>query len=135
LVSPVTTGTAGLAGGTRHRLDDARQIGERQALFEDEAGSQIERRRAEHGDVVDRAVDRQATDIAAGKEQRRNDMPVGGHHQPARRYGHHRAVVALPEKVVAEMLGEQLLDQLCHGPAAAAMRHVDRPWRRSSGRT
>jgi hypothetical protein len=38
---------------------------------------------------------RQRSDIAAGKEQRRNHVPVGRHDQPARRHVEKRRVVAL----------------------------------------
>ena len=49
-------------------------------------GGQIEGPGAGHGHIVDGAVDRQAADVAAGEEQRRDHMPVGAHHQaPGRR--------------------------------------------------
>jgi catalase-peroxidase len=66
LVSPVTMGTP--ASRRRgHRFDDALQIGQRKAFFDDEAGRQVQRRGTRHGHVVDRAVHRQAADVAAGK--------------------------------------------------------------------
>jgi hypothetical protein len=60
-------GHAGLARGGGHRLDDALQVGQRQPFLEDEAGRQVQRHRAHHRHVVDRAVHREAADVAAGK--------------------------------------------------------------------
>ena len=58
--------------GTRlpHRAGDALQVRERQPLFEDERRGQIKRRRAADGEVVDRAMDRQLADVAAGEKER-----------------------------------------------------------------
>ena len=53
-----------------HRLEDASQILDRESLFENEAGGEIERTRAAHREVVDRAVDGEPSDVAAGKENR-----------------------------------------------------------------
>ena len=52
-------------------------------------------------------------------------MPVGAHDQPALLPGQKRLIVSLVQVFVVEMLGEQLLNQLGHGTAAAAVRHVD----------
>ena len=111
--------------GGGHRFDDAPQIGEREALLEHEGRREVERRRAAHRDVVDRAVHRQAADVAARKEQRRDDVAVGRHHEPARRHVDARAIVALAQPVVVERAQEQLVDELRHRAAAAAVRHVD----------
>ena len=54
----------------------------RQAFLEDEAGAQEQRPRAAHRQVVDRAVDRQRADVAAGEEQRPHDVGVGGEREP-----------------------------------------------------
>ena len=64
-VSPVTSCTPAAARPPLHRRDDAPQRLHRQPLFEDEARAQIERPRAAHRQVVDRAVDRQRADVAA----------------------------------------------------------------------
>ena len=83
LVSPVTIGTPASRAAARHAGNDAFQIGERKPLLQDEAGREVERPRARHGDVVDGAVHRERADVAAGKEQRRDHVPVGGHDQAA----------------------------------------------------
>jgi hypothetical protein len=125
LVSPVTTGTPAALAALRHRFDDPRQIAEWKTFLENETGGQVERPGAHNRNVVDRAVHRQATDVAAREEQRRDDMRIGGHHQPAQRHRQHGRVVALPEIGVAQPSGKQLLDQLRHRPPTATMRHVD----------
>jgi hypothetical protein len=104
LVSPVTTGTP--ASFAARAMDSTmREVGQRKAFFEDEAGGKIQRLRAHHGDVVDRAMHRQAADVAAGEEQRRDHVAVGGHHQaPASRRRQHGAVVALAQVFVVEVL-------------------------------
>ena len=125
LVSPVTTGTPACARGRGHRLDDALQVGQREAFLEDEAGRQVQRHRARHRHVVDGAVHRQAADVAAGKEQRRDDVAVGGHHQAPGRHAEGCLVVGLAQPFVVEGALEEFVDQLRHGAAAAAVRHVD----------
>ena len=73
---------AGRPRPRRHRRDDPPQVGDREALLEDEAGRQVQRPRAGHRQVVDRAVDGEVADVAAGEEQRRDDVGVGGERQP-----------------------------------------------------
>jgi hypothetical protein len=77
----------GLSGGSPHRRDNGLQIGQREAFFQDEGGRQIKRRCPHHGHVVDRTVHRQGADIAAGKDERRNNMRIASHHHPS---GWHR---------------------------------------------
>ena len=77
---------ARLPGSCCHGLDDASQVRQRQALLEDETCAQVERHRPAHGDIVDRAVHRQAAYIAPGEEKRRYHVGVGGHYHPARRH-------------------------------------------------
>jgi hypothetical protein len=74
LVSPVTTGTPASRAAPGHGFDDARQVGQRKAFFEDEAGGKVKRLGAHHRDVIDRAMHRKAADVAAGKEQRRDHV-------------------------------------------------------------
>src|ERR1700689_2579075 len=61
---------AGPLRGRLHRGDDLLQVGDGEALFEDEPGGQVERHRAGHRQVVHRAVDSKVADVAAGEEQR-----------------------------------------------------------------
>ena len=73
------------SSGVAHGRGDPDQVGDGEALLEDEARRQVQRRRAGHGQVVDRAVDGQVTDVAAGEEQRRHDVGVGGEREPGAR--------------------------------------------------
>ncbi len=93
---------AGLARGGGHRLDDALQVGQREAFLEDEARRQVQRPCARHGHVVDGAVHRQAADVAAGKEQRRDDVAVGGITRRPLGLRQQRLVVALAQPLVVE---------------------------------
>jgi hypothetical protein len=115
---------AGFVRGPGHGFDDAGQVGQREALLQDEAGGEVEGGGPHHRHVVDGAVHRQAADVAAGEEQGRDHVAVGGHHQLALAQGQAGAVVALGQVFVAQILGEQVGDELHHGPAAAAVAHV-----------
>ena len=88
---------AGLGGRGAHRLDDAAQIVDGQAFFEDERGGEIQRLRAAHGQIVDGAVDGEAADVAAGKEDRRDHEGVGGEGEARAADGEHGLVVELVE--------------------------------------
>ena len=73
---------------------------------------------------------REAADVAAGKEQRRDDVGVGGHHQAPRaahksRRWQYGAIVALTQEFVVEMAREQFIDQLRHGPPTGAMGQIN----------
>ena len=121
---------AGRARCMRHRFDDARQVGQRKAFFQNESGGEIKRCRTHHRDIVDRTVYRETADIATGEEQGRDNMAVSGHHEACRfavQHGswQHGAVVALTQVLVAQMAREQFRDQLHHGAAAGAMRQID----------
>ena len=72
----------GDGGRARHRVGDPPQVGDREALLEDEPGREVQRPRPAHREVVDGAVDREVADVAAGEEQRRDDVRVGGERQP-----------------------------------------------------
>ncbi len=116
---------AGLARRRAHALRDAVQIGQRKALFEDEAGGKMQRPRACHRQIVDRAMHRQRADVAAGKEQRRDDIAVGGHGEAPGGRVEHRLVVALRQQIVVERVAENFADELRHGAAAGAVGQID----------
>ena len=59
-----------LFGRLAHRVEHASQVLDGETFFENETGGEVERARAAHGEVVDRAVDGEAADVAAGKEDR-----------------------------------------------------------------
>jgi hypothetical protein len=106
-----------------------------QALLEDEAGRQVQRRGARHGHVVDRAVHRQAPMSPPGKNSGEITCPsvaITRRPLPAAAAG---AVVALAQVVVVEGAGEQLVDQLRAGAPPAPCVMSTRPCLKSMGRT
>ena len=82
LVSPVTSWTPAACRRRRMDASTALQGLHRQAFFQDERRAQIQRPRAAHRQVVDRAVDRQRADVAAGEEQWPDHIGIGGEGQP-----------------------------------------------------
>ena len=60
-------------GRVAHRASDEIELGEGQSLLEHHADRQVERTCACHGDVVDRAVDGEVSDVASGEEPRSHD--------------------------------------------------------------
>ena len=102
-------------GRGAHRGDHPPQRLQRKPLLQDEAGAETDRARPAHGEVVDGAVDRERPDVAAGEEERLNDVGVGGEGE---RPGEVEAgaVVAAVEARVAERQG----GSACRG---------DAPWR------
>ena len=115
----------GRGGRVPHGLGDPAQVGDREALLEDEPGRQVQRRGAGHGQVVDRAVDGQVADVAAGEEQRRDHVGVGGERQPGAVDPQLRGVLERLEQRVAEGVEEDRLDQGVRRLAAGAVRHRD----------
>jgi hypothetical protein len=115
---------AGRARRVAHALGNPLQIGERKALLDDEARREIERPRPGHGDVVDRAVHGERADIAAGEEQRRDDIAVGRHHHASGGNVEGRLVIAGGEPFIVEGGVKNLADQPRHGASAGAMRKL-----------
>ncbi len=109
----------------RHGLHNALEVGQWKPGFQDEAGGEMQRPGAGHRQIVHRAMHRQRTDVAAGKEQRRNHVAVGGQGDAAGRQVQAGLIVALVEPGIAERRREQFLDQLRHGPPAAAVAQLD----------
>jgi hypothetical protein len=66
-----------------HQGHDFHQVGDRKALFENEGGREEQGHRAAHRQVVDRAVDSQLADRAAGKDERLHDVGIGREGEPA----------------------------------------------------
>ena len=96
------------------------------ALLDDDRAGQIERHRAADGEIVDRAADRELADVAAGKDQRIDDEGVGGECQPvavARQCCEiePRLVVERGEQRIVEGRHEDVVDEILHRLAAAAM--------------
>ncbi len=102
------------------------QLGDGQPLLEDHAAGEVERARAAHGQVVDGAGHGELADVAAGEEQRGDNVGVGGHRQPVAVRGKFgkvdaRLVFEGGEHRVVEGAHEQVVDQVAHGLAAAAV--------------
>jgi hypothetical protein len=117
--------------GGAHRRGDPAEVGHRGALLQDERRRQVQRRRARHGQVVDRAVDRQIADRAAREEHRLDHERVGGERDPGVPGRHDRAVTQFVPTGFGGGAGravprqEQVLDQLAGHRAAAAVSHHD----------
>jgi len=121
-------GHSGLACRRRHGLNDAFQIGQRETFFQDETGRQVQRLGPRHRHIVDRAMHREAADVAAREEQRRNNMPISSHHQLARSgQRQQRPIVPLPQVLIVKSVRKQLIHQLRRRPPASPMRHVNMP--------
>jgi hypothetical protein len=110
----------GRCGGIAHRGDDAPQRLQGKPLLQDEAGAEKERAGAAHGEVVDRAVDRQCSDVAAGEEQRLDVKGVGGEGERPRHVQTGTVVTAV-EARVAKGRADQRVEEALHRAAAAAL--------------
>src|SRR6185437_7807212 len=125
---PRDDGDTSRRGGVPHGGREPDQVGDGEALLEDEPGRQVHRRGTGYGQVVDRAVDRQVADVPAGEEQRGHHERVGGqrdrgpitrlHRQP-------RGVLQRFQQRVPERLEEDRLDQRVGRLPARPMRHRD----------
>jgi hypothetical protein len=108
-----------------HRLDDAAQIVDGQALFEDERRRKIQRTSPAHGKVVDSPVDRDAANIAARKKDRRNNKRVGCKRDSSAVDGKHSLVVELVQRRIGERRQKNFIDQFRRKLAAAPMSKDD----------
>ena len=124
-VSPVTSVTPAASAASRIDCTTRREIVHRQAFLEDEADREMQRARAAHGEIVDRAVDGQLADVAAREKDRADDVGIGAEGEPRVADGKERAVVKRFEQVVAELRQDDVLHQLLAQLAAAAVREDD----------
>ena len=125
----------GIARRARHRLRDPAQQIDRHPLLDDDGAGQIERHSTADGEVVDRAADRELADVAAGKEQRVDDIGVGGEGEPVAARGQSGEIEAglvlqRRQGRVVEGAHKDVVDQILHRLAAAAMgerhlRHIE----------
>jgi hypothetical protein len=67
---------AGFKAGFGERIYNQFELLNGKTFFQDEGGGQETRVCSEHGDIIDRAANCQPTDIAARKEEGRNDMSI-----------------------------------------------------------
>ena len=107
--------------GPRHRGGDAAQVGDREALLDHEAGRERDRPRSRDGEVVDGAVDGEVADVAAGEEDRLDDVRVGRERDARAVQVEQRRVGQRREQRVVELLEEQALDE---GPRRLSARAV-----------
>jgi len=111
--------------GVAHGRCDPGEVGDGKAFLQDEAGRQVQRRGAGHGQVIDGAVDREVADVAARKEQRRDHVGIGGEGQPRSAEAQPGRVLELLEQRVAERVEEDRLDQRLGRLAPRSVRHRD----------
>ncbi len=100
------------------RLHDAAQVGDRETFLQDDAQREIERRRPRHGEVVDRAANGKPADVAAGEEERFDDVGVGGEDESIGGWRQQRRVVQRIQEGVRQLGCEDRLDQHPGGLAA-----------------
>jgi hypothetical protein len=112
--------------GLSHGIDNRRQLGQRKALFEDEAGAEETRLGSRDGKVVHCAVYRQFADGSAGKKERLHDERVGTHGQAASAQIEHRGVAQVFQLRIAKGGQKQMFHQFVAQLAAASVAHDDR---------
>ena len=103
-------------GGCRHGLDLAAQHGSLQPLFDDQGGGEGERGGAGDGQIVDRTVDRQFADGAAGKDERVHHEGIGSEGQATVAAGHERRVGERRQGRVVEGRQQRALRSACGWP-------------------
>ncbi|VXA84447.1 hypothetical protein AERO8C_170103 [Aeromonas veronii] len=122
----VAADDAGTALGklSGHRFDDTGEIGVGETLLDDKAGAQILGLGPHHGEIVDRAGDGQFADIAPLEEERRDGKAVGGEGDGAV-YRQQGGIFTAQQDLVAKVAKEELVDQLVHLDATAAVAKLD----------
>ena len=125
LVSPVTSCTPALCAASRMDSTTRRSSSAGQAFFQNECRRQIERARSTHGQIVHCAVDGQASDVAAGKEDRRDHERIGGESQAGTVDLQDRLIIELIQHGIGESRQEYFLDQLSAELAATAVAKHD----------
>ena len=114
-----------LLGCPSHGADDSLQINVREPFFEDIAGRQIERLRAGHAEVVDRAANGQFSYVTAAKKDGLDHIGIRGEGEPSILIGQHSSVIKQIEVGVGEIVFEQVADQFMGQAAASAMSKLD----------
>ncbi len=86
-----------------HRVGDARQHVDRCAFLDHEGRREVKRHRTGAGQIVDRAVNCERPDVAAGEEQGRHDEGIGAQGESATdRSRNDRGICQLVEQGVGE---------------------------------
>ena len=117
---------ASIACGERHRLRNPAQQIDRQPLLDNHRAGEIERHGTAGREVVDRAIHRELADIAAGEEQRIDDVGIGGEGEPIAAHGQlgkieTGLVLQGGQGRVVEGAHKDVVDQILHRLAAPAM--------------
>lgn len=118
-------GDAGGGGGVAHGGDDALERGGGETFFEDKAGTEPERAGAAHAEIIDGAVDGELADVAAGEEERTDDVRIRCERETRAAGGENGAVVLGVECGVGEGGAEDLVDEVLGESAAATVADGD----------
>src|SRR5208282_1712810 len=97
----------------------------REALFNDEGGAQKQRRCAAHRQIIYRAVNRERTDVAAGKEQWLYYEGIGGDGETLAVHIHDGLVIQARQHRILKRRQEDVANQLGAQLAAAAVPQQD----------
>ena len=111
--------------GLLHGVDHDPQRFHLQPFFENEAGAQVERAGAAHGEIIHGTKDSKITNVAAGKNQRAHDERIRGESQARSVYREHRAIMPLLQHGIAERGHKNLFDELMGQASATAVRQDD----------
>ena len=112
-------GYPGAFGGSLQRLRQPAKGFERQSFFDDERGAQKERLGSSHGEIVDRAVNRERSDVTARKKQWLDDVGIGGECQSAAVDLNRSLIVETRENRVMERRKKNIVQQFRAELAAA----------------
>jgi len=114
-------GHSGGFGRLLHAGENGPEVREGKTLLQNQADADRQGTGAAHGQVVDRSVNRQIADVAAGEEDRVDHVGVGGEGEPAAAVGQDRGVVLVPLGHSGEGGDDDLVEKLVAEPAAAAV--------------
>ena len=95
-----------------------------EAFLDDQSDAERARAGAAHCQIIDGAVDGQAADVAARKEQRLDDVGIGRECQSSPRNVDRGAVMPRAKHGVVERRQEDPVDKIARRPSAAAMRQL-----------
>ena len=118
LVSPATIRTSACFAAAAMDAMIFLRSASREPFFDDKAGGKKERFSSCDSEVVHRTAHSKVADIAAGKEERRHHVGIGGIGEPRRGHVHDSGIA---RAFNAESRAEVLTDQLVHHFAAAAV--------------
>ncbi|OPZ65640.1 MAG: hypothetical protein BWY83_02999 [bacterium ADurb.Bin478] len=109
---------------SRHGLQNTFQFIERQPLFQYKTDAEIERPGAAHAQIIDRAVDREISNVAAREKNGLHHIAVRGKGDTAGVYGQRGRVIALLQLFADQVGVKKMADQIVHHTATAAVRHL-----------